>query len=352
MSIKCGIIGCGVVAPSHIQAYQACDEVEVTWACDLIKEKAENVAQKYQIPHVTTAYQDVLNNDVDCISVCTDHASHAIISVDALKAGVHVLCEKALAGTHDDLDIMCDTHAAYQDTMFAGVFQHRFDFPVRYMKKLVDDGAFGHILTASVHHRCLRTNEYYTADAWRGTWAKEGGAVLINQAIHFIDALVWIMGGVEKVYGRYANMTHNGVIETEDTAVACLEFTKGAMGTIEATSSSHIEWEYTLCIHGDAGSLEMRNDTPLKVAFSDTRITEAVQSDLTQAPGRERHPSVKTYYGTGHQPQIKDFIDAQREGRLPFVTAESARHTVDVVLAIYEAHRRNASVSVKQLQEK
>ncbi|MCX7848204.1 MAG: Gfo/Idh/MocA family oxidoreductase [bacterium] len=344
--LTCGIIGCGVIAPAHIQGYQAIPGVRVTWACDLIEEKARQRAAEYGIAHVTRDYREVLGN-VDCISVCTDHGSHAKITADALRAGTHVLCEKALAATPAGLRMMFEAHARYPYPIFAAVFQHRFDAEIRYLKELVNEGAFGTILTAGMQMRCLRTEEYYRADKWRGTWDKEGGAVLINQAIHFIDALAWIMGGIEAVQGTYTNLTHNGVIEAEDTAVAMVRFRCGALGTIEATCSSNIDWEPTIAIHGSRGAVELRHGKPTKIEFENEEVAARVRDGFAACavPSSVRS-AIRSYYGEGHSAQIADFVDAVRHHREPFVTARSARHAVEVVFGIYESHRTRKWVEI------
>lgn len=345
--LRVGVIGCGVIAPAHVESYQRLDGVEVVWACDKVEEKAAALAERYGVPKVGPDYRAILaNGDVDAVSICTDHASHAPVAIAALEAGKHVLCEKALAAGAEGLDAMLAAHAKRPACVFAGVFQHRFDGAVQYLKDLVDGEAFGRIVTAGVQVRCYRGPEYYTQDAWRGTWAEEGGAVVINQAIHFIDSLTWVMGGVDAIAGRFANLTHGDSIETEDTAVAALRFSRGALGTLEATSSSHLKWESTLAIHGDAGSVELRQGAPLKVAFVDEAKAEEVRGEFARRRDPRTIEAGKTYYGPSHPAQIADFVDAIREGRKPFVSAASARHTVDVVLGLYESSRRGGWVEI------
>ncbi len=341
--VRIGLIGCGTVAPTHVQAFARLPDVEVTWACDLAHDRAQTLAAANAIPHVTTDYTELLAaEDVDAVSVCTDHASHAPITVDALHAGKHVLCEKALAATDEGMDDMLAAHGDHPELVFSGVFQHRFNPVNQEIKKLVAEDALGKVLTSGVQMRCQRTNRYYQADTWRGTWAEEGGAVLINQAIHFIDLLLWVTGDVTAVCGTHANLTHNGSMETEDTAVSILRFANGALGTLEATCSSHLPWEPTISIHGTRGSLEVRNESVHKVELADTdrqqdvheRLTKAEQTQATDIAG-------KTYYGIGHAAQIEDFVSAVRTGRAPYVPAASARRTVGLVLGTYRSHREN-----------
>lgn len=336
--LRVGIIGCGVIAPTHVESYQRLKSVDVAWACDLLDDRANGLAQRYDIPSTTSDYQQVLADDsVDLISVCTDHASHAQIVIDAFEAGKHVVCEKALAANIQGLQRMKHAHAQHPDLVFSGIFQHRFDGVNRLLKKLIEDGAFGTLLTVSISARCLRTRQYYQSDKWRGTWDLEGGGVLINQAIHYVDVLGWITGGVEALCAAYANRTHSKVIETEDTLTASLRFRNGALGTIEATSSSHLDWEMTVSVHGSEGSVEIRNGKPLKLTFEDEAIGKKVAEALAVANDPEGTDAGKSYYGTGHTAQIADVVDAVRQKRPPFVTGESAGHAVRIVLGAYES---------------
>ncbi len=344
--LRIGIIGCGVIGPTHIESYQRLDNVDVTWVCDLQEEKAKQCAEKYNIGQVTANFAELLAADVDCVSVCTDHASHAPISVAALNAGKHVLCEKALAASTEGLDAMISAHQEHPELVFSGVFQHRFDPPYQALKRLVEEDAFGQILTAGVQVRCQRTNEYYQADAWRGTWGQEGGGVLINQAIHFIDILVWVMGGVSALCGRFQNLTHGDTIETEDTAVAAVHFNNGSLGTIEATCSSHMRWENTISIHGTEGSIDIRGGKPMKAASADPERKTQLQAAFDQCREDREIAASATHYGCGHPGQIADFIQAVANKSSPLVPAVSARHAVDVVLAIYESWRQRAWVKV------
>ncbi len=339
--IRVGMIGCGVIAPTHVESYQIHPDVEVTWACDLLPDRSRALAEKYGVAHVSARAEEVFAaRDVDAVSICTDHASHAALCSAALAAGKDVLCEKALSSSREGLEQMLKAARTYRQTrVFGGVFQHRFEPVNRLMRTLIAEGVLGQMLTAGVQMRCLRTQEYYRADKWRGTWAEEGGSVLINQAIHYIDQLQWQMGGAESICGVYENLTHGDVIETEDTAVAAIRFSNGALGTLEATCSSHIGWEPTLHFHGTEGSIEIRNDQPIKILFRDEARGQNVREQLEACRNPPPGTVGKSYYGTGHAAQVADFLDAVRERRDPYVTIESAAKTVELIFALYESHR-------------
>ena len=344
--IRVGIAGCGVIAPTHAACYRRHADVQLTWACDLKLDKARALARDFEIPQVTADVQQMLEApDVDLVSICTDHASHAPIACAALAAGRHVLCEKALAHDTAGLDAMLQAGDAHPERVFAGIFQHRHEPLNQRLRDLIRGGALGTLLTAGMQMRCWRGSEYYNADAWRGTWSQEGGAVLINQAIHYIDLLQWMAGGVRSVAGTYVNLAHQDCMETEDAATATLGFACGAVGTIEATSASHLDWEPSMQFHGTEGAIELRHDRPVKVSFRDPAAAARVAAEL-DACAAETERLGKSYYGGGHGAQIADVLDAICGGGEPFVTARAAAETVDLVLGIYAAHRSGRRVAL------
>jgi predicted dehydrogenase len=347
--IKCGIIGCGVIAPSHIESYINLDNVEVTRVCDLVAEKATAIAERYNILQVDTDYQAMLNDaEIDCVSVCTDHGSHAEIVVEALKHGKHVLCEKSLGISHECLDAMAEAHQNHPELAFGGIFQHRFEKTNRYIKSLIDNGSFGTITNINLNVTTLRTDAYYNADDWRGTWAQEGGSLLINQAIHFIDLINWFSGGVSELYASCENMTHQATIETEDSAAIILKFRNGILGTVTATASSVEPWRQVIAISGTQGYVEMLNNEVIHHRFAPSELNDEVALQLQQCKDEKTIASNKDYYGEGHPAQIKDFIAAIREKRQPFVSGTSASSTVEIVLGCYRSSQTNKWVKLKR----
>ncbi len=346
--IRVGIIGCGVIGPCHIESLQKLENVTIAKVCDIVEEKARQLAEKYNVAAFCTDADDVINDpEIDLVTICTDHASHYEIAEKAANAGKHIVCEKALATSFANIDKFIKLQKDHPELVFSGIFQHRFDPPMQLLKELVDNNEFGTILTASVQHRCVRTNDYYNADSWRGTWEKEGGSVLINQAIHFIDILAWVMGGVGAISGQYLNITHQGVIETEDTAVAALRFKSGALGTLEATCSSHINWENTIFIHGTEGSVELREGKPLKVIFTDEEKGKKYYELFDTCRDQRKIAAGANHYGFGHPAQFADVISAIREKRAPFVTVTSACHANEIALALHKSCNTGAWVELK-----
>ena len=343
-NVRIAVIGCGVIGPLHLECFKQLDFVDIAWACDLIPERAKGAAEKFGAARWTVDAAEVFADpEVQAVSICTDHATHADLAIAALEAGKDVLCEKALAQNRMNLGRMLEAAKRHPERIFGGVFQHRFDPVNRELRAMIAEGLLGTLLTAGIQLRCFRSHAYYDADDWRGTWEYEGGSALINQAIHYIDQLLWLTGGAESAVAMIGNLTHRNVIETEDTAAAVLKLRCGALGVIEATASSHLNWESNLSFHGDQGAIDIRDDKPLKVDFRDKAVEAAVKARLDEAIAPKGAEAGKTYYGTGHLAQIADFTEAVRDRRPPFVTAESAAETLRTVFDIYDSARLGQS---------
>ena len=321
--------------------------VSVAAVCDLVKSKAEGLSLRYGIPHIFTDYRKMLDSSaIDAVSVCTDHGSHALISLDALAAGKHVICEKALSANRKDLGLMVAAESRYKDLVFSGVFQHRFESWYNYLRGIIKSGVFGRLLTINLNVLCWRSADYYAADEWRGTWSKEGGAVLINQAIHFIDLLGWMSGGVESISGSYANLTHLS-IECEDVASASLIYKNGAVGALTATSSSPLEWEPVLSFNGTSGSLDLCNSEIRRINFRDKSLESQITREYAEIKQNDRELTLsKAYYGNGHPRQLANFISAIRREEELRVPVHSAAHAVDIVLSVYESYNTGKRITL------
>ncbi|MFO7958636.1 MAG: Gfo/Idh/MocA family oxidoreductase [Candidatus Brocadiia bacterium] len=347
--VRYAVIGCGSVGPVHAHAVAECPDAELVAVCDVVPERADRCAER----HGATAcydHEEMLQRQrPDAVSVCTPHHTHADLTCDCLRAGADVLCEKPLAIRPDDIERMLRT-ARSEGRKLAGVFQHRFDPVTAAMKRAVSEGLFGQLLNAGASIRCYRGPDYYRSGEWRGTWAGEGGAVLINQAIHSIDVMQWLAGPVKSVFGRQTNLRLADCIETEDTASASLEFANGAMGSIEATASSHLDFDAAVHFYGTGGSFRLTTGGRDELEFlrvEEEEAAERVQELLAEAAQEDQSAAMgKACYGTSHGRQIADFVDAVANGHEPTVTGDDARHAVEVVLAVYESARKGRPVEL------
>ena len=341
--VKCGVIGCGVIAPTHIVAVKSIPNASLEALCDINSERLNNRAEEHNVAKRYTDYRDMLaDKDIDLVHICTDHASHAQIVIDALNAGKHVICEKSAGRVDADLEAMANAAKAHPELVSSGIFQHRFVKQNCSFRDLVKDGKFGQMLMVNLAFCCQRTNEYYQKDAWRGTFSGEGGGILINQAIHHLDQLRFVFGDIKSVTAISANQAHQGVIEVEDAAMFTVEFESGVMGSVSATNASVTRWRTSLVCTGTEATLEYVNEKAIFIdAVSDERKAE-IENALTP-PAQEERIVGKSYYGTGHTAQIADVVDAIENKRAPQVSLIEAINSSSLIMAVYESARNNGA---------
>lgn len=319
-----GIIGCGGIATAHAEAYRRSGKARLVAVCDVRAERAKAMAEKFNVPRYYTGLDEFLRDpELEVVSICTPHHLHAPQTVAAAEAGKHILCEKPMAISLKQADEMIA--ACRRNGVKLGiVFQLRFDPLYRRIKEASNSGGFGVPVLAEAMVKWYREEaSYYFRDevarSWRGKRATEGGGALINQAIHTIDLLQWIMGPVDFLYGICATRTHH--IEVEDIAVSILRFRNGALGYIVGSVSIRPQ-ETCLNIYGSEGAVCVRDD---KVAVWTVRSVKP--------PGEEE---MKTAL-TGHNAVVEDFLSAVIDDREPLVTGEEGRKSLEIVLAIYKA---------------
>lgn len=336
--IGVAIVGCGVIAPTHAESYLLDPSVRLVRVCDVIPGRAEAFASKYGAKAFSTDAAEVFADPaVDAVSICTPHYNHAELCLAALGAGKDVICEKPIANTIAGVNLLVRAQREHPGRIFAGVFQHRYNPVFKLLAELVREGKFGRLVSASMQHRCLRTEEYYRHDAWRGTRKYEKGGVLINQAIHYLDLFQWIMGGVADVVSFSGNLTHQGVIETEDTIAAAIKFKCGALGTVEATNSARQSWDTQLHVTGTDGCVSISGGTVTHADFADETVKPRIEAAEKELAANIAGKIGAGHYGYGHPVQIADFVDCVRTRRRPFVTAADAADAARLTLALYRA---------------
>lgn len=343
--IHVAVIGCGVISELHLKCLAHNPYADVVAVCDLIPERAEKAAAE-RAPGArweTCASSVFESPDVDAVCICTDHASHAKLACTALAAGKHVLCEKCLAVNASDLRKMTASAEAHPELVASGVFQHRFEPLPRVIRELVAEGAFGRLLTAIGSLHTFRSNEYFLHDAWRGTKKGEGGSVLINQSIHYFDLMLWMAGGADAARAFSANLGHQGVIETEDTISIALKLRNGALGSFVATNAGINQWRNSIMLQGTKGAIVIENDHLADLTIPDSKAGKRIRARIDGAlkAAEKEFAKGRDYYGTGHQAQIDDFIDAIRQKRRPFVTFADAAESAKMVFAAYASAAKN-----------
>jgi predicted dehydrogenase len=344
--VRFGIIGCGVIAPHHADAIVNNKRGELVAVCDIEEEKARKFQQKYNVPHYYTDYRKMLERkDIDVVCICTPSGLHGDMTIDAANAGKHVFCEKPLDINADKMTRMIK--ACRRNNVKLGcVFQRRLMKEAIETKKAIERGEFGKIILADAYLKYYRSQEYYNSAGWRGTWELDGGGALMNQGVHGIDLLMWLVGDVASVFARAETLARD--IEVEDTAIALLKFKNGAIGVIEGTTSVYPPQETRLEIHGQKGS----------VIFGDSGFKQwrTIGSDVDTFPdvksekigGSADAAAISSW---GHYALIDDMISAVIEDRDPMITGESARKAVDLILAIYESARTGKEVFLERFGE-
>jgi UDP-N-acetyl-2-amino-2-deoxyglucuronate dehydrogenase len=337
--LRAAIVGCGTVAANHAKAYRAAPGAELVACCDPVPGKAAAFAARHGIEHAVGDVETLLDLGVDVVSVCTPHPMHEAVVLSAAARGVHVLCEKPIAVDLSSGIRMVEVCEAAGVTLGV-VFQRRFWPAARRIRAAIDDGTVGTPVLGHASVLLHRDTGYYTADAWRGTWATDGGGVLMTQAIHHLDLLMWFMGDVEEVSARAATFAHAGAIEVEDTLVAGLRFAGGGLATLSASTAVTPGLGAQLRITGTTGATVGLIEYP----EGTEAVTDlwAVPGQLTAAPSHPAGiladpslPEINAELAPFHAALIDDFIRAVRSGAQPVVTGREALRSLGIVTALY-----------------
>lgn len=343
------IVGCGMIARFHCQAIAAIPGAAVTALVSRKPETARALIADAGLPAVpvfATVDEAVKAPGVDAVIVTTPSGAHLEPAVIAAKAGKHVVVEKPLEITADRCDrIIAACEMA--GVKLCTIFPSRFADSSVALKAAVVAGKFGRLTLGETTCKWWRSQAYYDEGGWKGTQALDGGGALMNQAIHSVDLLLWMMGDVASVSGFAAMLAHER-IEVEDTAAAVLRFKSGAIGVIQATTSVHPGYPKTIAIHGDKGSAVIEQEDVLRWDFTpptpDDDETKRRFAAKVGASGGAADPKAISF--EGHRRQLADFVDACRTNRAPAVDGREGRKAVEVITAIYESNRTGRAVAI------
>ncbi len=347
--LRFGIIGCGVIGPTHAEAIDSLPDAQLIAVADPIEARAQKLADKYRVTPYTNIQAMLEREQLDVVTVCTPSGEHGKHACQVMRTGRHVIVEKPMEITRAAIDEMLRTQQE-MGVKLSVISQHRFDAATQQIHELVQEQAFGRLVLGNVIIPWWRSQAYYDSGAWRGTWEFDGGGVLMNQSIHSIDLLRWLMGPVKSLYAYTDTLAHR--METEDVGVAILRFVNGAVGTIAATTGAYPGVTTRIEVFGDKGSAIIENDqlSYLHLARdeqeqagdygSNPKTTRkiAVDSSAAQNPA-----AVST---NSHALQIADMIRAIRENGTPLVDGNAARQSVDIILGIYESVRTHKEITL------
>ncbi len=348
------ILGCGKVAHLHAKAVQELPNARLAGVWSRTKQTATDFADQYQVPAYTDVAELIKKEKIDLAIVCTPHPFHLEPAQQAAIQGAHILVEKPLASTLEDADKIIST-CRKAGVKLGVVSQRRWYEPVLRVKKAIEDGKIGRPVLGTVNMLGWRDKSYYDADKWRGNWKTEGGGVLVNQAPHQLDILLWFMGEVDEVYGIWRNLNHP-YIEVEDTALAIIKFRNGGVGNIIVSNSQKPGIYGKVHVHGENGaSAGVQTDGGAMFIAGMKGILEPPVNDLWTIPGEENLIKKWKTEDARHfdnidpmihymERQIEDFLSALDENRDPLVTGEDGRRTVELFTAIYRSTRDNLPV--------
>ncbi len=348
-----GIVGCGMIAEYHTRAINEIEGARVVAAF------SRNPANGGKIAKLAggdcRVYDDMdamlAHPGLDVVCICTPSGAHLDPAVAAARAGKHVVVEKPLEITLPRCDAIiaaCQEH----EVRLCTIFPSRFSPANVALKDAIDSGRFGRLTLGDTHVKWWRTQEYYDSGGWRGTWDLDGGGALMNQAIHNVDLLQWLMGDVDSVSAVTATLAHER-IEVEDTAVAAVRFKNGALGVIEAATGAFPGIAKRTEIHGDQGSARVEQDDITlwdfrnKLASDDDILARMNASQAAKAGASDP----RGISHSGHRAQLADFLQALDEGRKPAIDGQEGRKSVEIIRAIYRSAKEARSVRLPLLDD-
>lgn len=333
MTIHVGLIGGGNISGTHARAATAIADVEISAVHGTNSEKVERLCREFGGRPYQDFHRFLAHRPMQMVIIGSPSGLHAEQGIAAARQGLHVLVEKPIDISTQRADALI-AECEKAKLKLGVIFQDRFKPAIRRVKQLINDGALGRVLLADARVKWYRPPEYYGASRWRGTWALDGGGALMNQGVHTVDLLLWLLGDVVSVRARTATVLH--AIETEDTAIALLEFRKGAMGVLEATTAAYPGYPRRIELTGAEGTIVLEND---RILLGDLK---GEAQDMVSHDGDSDNPSASSPVVVdfrGHQSAIEDFIHAIQYDHAPACDGREGRRSVALIQAIYDAAR-------------
>lgn len=335
--VKYALIGCGRIATNHVKAVLN-NGLEFVAACDVVPENIESLLAKHELNSVASIqrysdYKKMVDEhpELELVAIATSSGAHAEIALYCIDHGINVIIEKPMAMSIADAEEIIRRSDA-KGVKVSACHQNRFNIAVQKMRAAVESGRFGKLSHGSIHVRWNRGKQYYDQATWRGTWADDGGC-LMNQCIHGIDLLRWMMGNeVVSVYGVTRQQQHD-YLEAEDIGMAVVTFANGAVATIEGTTNVYPQnLEETLYLFGENGTVKLGGKSTNNIDVWD--FADEGEDDIKNKGLEEATSNV---YGNGHTSLYADVMEAIKDNRKPYVDAVAGRNALEMILAIYKS---------------
>lgn len=336
--LKYAIIGFGNAGQVHAKVLSRVKNVNLVAVCDIDEERRELARKKYSV-RTYGDFKDMAKKEkIGAVSICLPHYLHASVSVFMEVRGINVLCEKPLAISVTDAEKMIRV-ARKHGVILGSIFQHRFE-PINVLiKKEVDRGKLGKIISTSVNVKWRKTREYYSN--WQGDRKQAGAGVLINQAIHFIDLAQWFNGGVRSVIGKIK--TNRNYIDVEDNAIALIFYKNGSFGVFDCSTSANPFLGSTIEIVGSVNSIKMHDGYVVAWGGKSKSEVDEINDSIREV---DKETWGKNYFGYGHIFQIKNFVKSVIKGKRPAVIGEDGLDAVKLVLSIIDSSNKNQEIKL------
>lgn len=338
-TIGFAIIGCGTISSWHAGAIAKIPEARLVAVSDVVEKAARQMGEKFNVDWYTDYRRILERSDVEAVSVCTPSGMRRDIAVEAASSGKHLIVEKPIEVTLQRADAIIEA-CRKSGVKLSAIFQTRFFDGIQRIKKAVAKARFGELVLGDAYIKWYRSQEYYQRGTWRGTWKYEGGGVLMTQGIHSVDLLRWVMGPVKSVQAKMGTISHKG-IEVEDTVVAALRYTNGALGVIEASTGVYPGYPAQVQVHGSKGSAILEGE---KIVEWNIEGEEAFAEEVKDSQVKMTASDPTGFSIEGHYRQYCDIVNAIRENREPLVNGEEGRKALELILAIYESAKSGKEV--------
>lgn len=342
MSLTLGLVGAGAAGKLHATALEKVEGANLSVVHNRSSNKGEEFASSWDIDYIENYEEIVSMEELDIVDVCTATGTHSKFAIPAAEAGKHLIIEKPLETSPEKCEEII-VAARKNDVEIAVIFQNRFKDSVHIIRKALETNRLGQLVLGTAKINWYRPPEYYKNN-WKGTKELDGGGALINQGIHTIDLLQWLMGEVNTITGQIKTLAHD--IEGEDVGVATLEFNNGSLGTITGSTASYPGLDEKLGIYGTKGSIELTGNRITTWEMSEeNEANEKIQKEKNPE-GKSGASNPTDINSENHRKQLQEIVDSLREGRIPPVSGREAKKSVRLINAIYESSRTDKSIDL------
>ncbi|MFW6269099.1 MAG: Gfo/Idh/MocA family protein [Bacillota bacterium] len=335
---KVGIVGCGNIFPMHAFPVSELDNTELVAVCDIKEDRAKKRAKEFDCNYYLDYKEMMEEEELDTVHICTPHYMHAPIAVEAAQNGINILTEKPMSIKLENAQKMVKT-AKDNDVTLGVIFQNRYNPGSKLIKNTLESGELGEILSGKLSVTWDRSDEYYSNSDWKGTWDKEGGGVIIDQAIHTMDLMRWFVNDeIDYIDANISNRAHE-IIEVEDAAEGVIAYKNGVVTAFHAINYYTYDAPVEIELHCENGLAKMVADKGIVELDNGKKYIADNDPDETFDYG-----DVKSYWGVSHIKQINNYYESLEKGVQPDITGDIAIKTQEMICAIYDSGKKEKKI--------